>query len=202
MPDPHDLAKTYYNAARAEIVQRLALREQVLLAGVTTYGVIAGLALKNTAPDGDLLALLPLLSFGFTFVFFRHQWVMSAIADYIHEGLSPYLGIGKAEGPQEPPVPMHWDACNKDSREPRLRLGRILVVELTVAWLLLWCPGVAGLILFLVFKGAFQAHQPSSFWIEVGALSIFLAAGLAEFAKRAVHLARRWRYWSSIEGET
>ena len=32
MPDAHELAKVYYAAARAEVVTRLAMREQVLLA--------------------------------------------------------------------------------------------------------------------------------------------------------------------------
>jgi hypothetical protein len=38
MLDAHDLAKNYYIAAREEILQRLNLREQVLLACVTAFG--------------------------------------------------------------------------------------------------------------------------------------------------------------------
>jgi hypothetical protein len=48
MPDSlNESAIAFYNAARAEIVQRLSLREQVLLAYLATWGVIAGLAFRR-----------------------------------------------------------------------------------------------------------------------------------------------------------
>jgi len=44
----HTLAIQFYNAARAEIVQRLAMREQGLYAFVAAVGIIIGVALKDS----------------------------------------------------------------------------------------------------------------------------------------------------------
>lgn len=49
------LAISYYNAARAEILQRLALREQVLLAYLAVVGVLAGLLAHSPAPKDSAL---------------------------------------------------------------------------------------------------------------------------------------------------
>lgn len=96
MPDSHDLSKTYFAAARAEVLQRMAVREQVLLAGVTAFGVISGLALSNNERR-DLLGMCPFLSFAFAVLFFRLHFLMAHLAQYIHSELDPYLDFSDAK---------------------------------------------------------------------------------------------------------
>jgi hypothetical protein len=141
MPDPHDLAKSYYSAARAEVIQRLAMREQVLLAGVTAFGVIGGLALSSGEKQ-YLFALCPFLSFAFTVLLFRHHFLMIDLGRYIRSELNPLLGITGTTRFS----PIHWDNWlrNKDSSK-RLRI--ILAMELAGAWLLLWLPGLIGAVI-------------------------------------------------------
>jgi hypothetical protein len=108
MLDANDLAKTYFVAARDEIIERLELREQVLLAGVTAFGVIGGLVVSGKVPG--LLTLFPLLSLAFTLVFFRHHFLITDLANYIDAELGPPLGLPKVESPDSEKMPLHWDA--------------------------------------------------------------------------------------------
>jgi hypothetical protein len=179
MPDPYDLAKTYYNAARAEIVQRLVLREQVLLAGVTAFGVIGGLALNGKAIS--LLGLFPALSALFTVLLFRHHWLINGLAHHINFELSQFLGIEEVKGSNAPKMPIHWDAVNRSS-PGKLRL--ILFVESITAMFLLLGPGVwewvsvigivswtvfwrdAGLLLFALSLFLFDLHRLIFRWTQ------------------------------------
>jgi hypothetical protein len=142
MPQGHDLAKIYYSAARAEVLQRLAMREQVLLAGVTAFGVIGGLALANGRQH--LLSLFPVLSLAFAVLHFRHHFLMAHLGQYIRSELDPSLGFPDVEevGVQ---LPAHWDNWLRNE-EGSSRIQYILLMELLGSWLLLWLPGLIGLL--------------------------------------------------------
>ena len=80
-PSNTQLVMAFYSAARAEIVQRLSLREQTFLAWITTTGVVLGFALRNNQ-DVNLTALkiIPLLSLPFVFVIYRHHKIIHHIS--------------------------------------------------------------------------------------------------------------------------
>ena len=196
MPDPHEAAKVYFSAARAEILQRLALREQVLLAGVATFGVVGGVALTANAPF--LLHIFPLLSIAFTLVLFRHHWLITDLSNYVNFELSPSLGIEKKGTlPEADPMPLHWDAWLQSSsgrhfQAPKRTLRNILSFELSVSWLLLWGPGLAGLILFLVRR--YQATGTINWcdpflWVD----AVLLALAIVPFVQQAWQLTFKWR---------
>jgi len=142
MPNGHDLAKIYYSAARAEVLQRLAMREQVLLAGVTAFGVIGGLALANGRQY--LLSLFPVLSLAFAVLHFRHHFLMGHLGQYIRSELDPALGFTDVEE-GSPQLPAHWDNWLRNE-EGSSHIRYILVMELLGSWLLLWLPGLIGLL--------------------------------------------------------
>lgn len=188
MPDAHELAKIYYSAARAEILQRLALREQVLLAGVTTFGVLGGLALSNHMEN--LLCRFPLLSLAFTIVLFRHHWLIADLGKYITDELDPSLGLEQVGGPAEAHMPLHWNAWLRLGRgrfgqTSRTKLRTILAGELGGIWLLLWGPGLAGLV--LSFNKLYQVHRPVV-WIDI-ALLLF---AIVPFVPQAIRLVFKW----------
>ena len=76
---------------------RMAVREQVLLAGVTAFGVISGLALSNNERR-DLLGMCPFLSFAFAVLFFRLHFLMAHPGPiYPLSELDPYLDFSDAK---------------------------------------------------------------------------------------------------------
>ena len=83
----------FYNAARAEVVQRLTLREQVLLASLATSAAIATFAFRSSPSsfDPDLLLLIPVLSGLFVVAFFRHDWVIRRLGTYLEKDLRETL---------------------------------------------------------------------------------------------------------------
>jgi len=91
------VALQYYNAARAEILQRLALREQVLLAFLTAIGVMASLighASEPAGPQGLLRLVLygvPWLSLAFTMAIRRHNFIIRQLGKYVHDELGAVL---------------------------------------------------------------------------------------------------------------
>jgi len=170
--DAHDLAKVYYNAARAEILQRLALREQVLLAGVTTFGVVAGLAANNPAHSQQMIAFFPLLSLLFTAALFRHHLLIADLGNYINVELGPDLGIDSKPQPgaPAPAMPLHWDAWlshphGRNSPPPKRNLRTILFFEFFSSLALLWGPGLAATIWRAFSLGA-AFHCDLIFWIN------------------------------------
>ena len=187
MPDPHDLAKTYYNAARAEVLQRISLREQVLLAGVTAFGVIAGLAVSGKSPA--LLNIGPVVSLAFTVLFFRHHILMHDLGRYIKEHLSQSLAVSATPADGEAPMPLHWDAWlatpgrgRRASRTAKLRV--ILLFELFGAWLLLWAPGLGALLALILSRHI----NTELIWFDGACLLLSILPYLSE----ATGLLSRW----------
>ncbi|HXR37889.1 MAG TPA: hypothetical protein VN776_02290 [Terracidiphilus sp.] len=195
MADAHELAKVYYAAARAEVLQRLALREQVLLAGVTAFGVTSGLALSNRMQNVNLFSLFPLLSFAFTAVLFRHEYVMHNLGTYIAVELDPSLGIKEEKGTGESAMPVHYDAWLSLPHQgqippPGRKHKAVAAVDLFGAWLLLWGPGLGGFIL------VFHQARPVIVWTD----SVLLSLAIAPYLRGTYYALSRWRLTRSEKG--
>ncbi len=161
----------FYNAARAEIVQRLALREQVVLAPLTASGVIAGIGFRSgtgAGYDPNVLLLVPLLTIAFTIAFARHNWIIRHIGEYIATELRPFF---QAQGPGLP----DWD----DSQVLRREKKGFLVKELLAFTVLLCVPAL--LVLSICF---WRVHSASVsyrwlYWVSLtgtcGSLFFFVA---------------------------
>jgi hypothetical protein len=108
-PTNAELTLAFYAAARAETVQRLALREQTFLAWIGTASVVLGLALGNPTnmPPAITLLLLeviPILSLFFGVVIHRHHRIIEHIANsYINGELARFLRQPEKQAPR------HWD---------------------------------------------------------------------------------------------
>jgi hypothetical protein len=175
MPDSQDFAITYYNAARAEILQRLGLREQVLLAGIAAFGLVAGAAFANGSWRG-LIGLLPPLSFGFTVMFFRHHYVITELSHYLNNELQDPLHVRKSSAP----MPFHWDEWlaygrGKSRTLPRHRLLVILSFELFGGCLLLWIPALMAFIYGVVSHEVGTAYLWLDFFILIVTLLPYAA---------------------------
>ncbi len=188
MAEALELAKAYYAAARAEVVQRVALREQVLLAGVTAFGVLTGLSLGNATAKPELLPLFPALSFAFTLLFFRHQYIMGTMGRYIIGEIGPSLKPPHAAGATKEKWPVHWDEWilvgqGPHSKAPKRRLRVILSTEMFGACLLLWGPGLGAYCL------EFGHASRAILWTD-GAL---LAIAILPYLQVVTYILFRWR---------
>jgi len=172
-PNDTELAVAFYNAVRSEAVQRIALREQTLLAWVTVLGVIGGLYFKQGGGDPRLLILVPILSLPFSVLVYRHQYINGRIGDYIETELNQYLRQSTESAPR------HWDS----SKCLRRMLPFFLRVEDMVTTTLL-----AALPIGVLLLGARAVSQMNSIWIVVGWLCAIASAVLALFFIRVNEL--------------
>lgn len=101
----------FYEAARAEMVQRLAIRDQLLIAYIATIGGYFAFVMRyvETAPAYEFIAreslasaALPVICFAFSFVILQHHTVISQMATHIREDLYPARAG----------IPRHWDNSN------------------------------------------------------------------------------------------
>jgi len=161
-PDDAQLTLAFYNSARAEIVQRLTLRETTLLAWVTTVGVILGLAAK----EPELFKVVPLLCLPFAWVVHRHDRIISYISHYRFEQLDPKLRQN------DPLAPMHWDRwARRQPKIRRFRLGEVLAIKMIQVPVSFWC---------LIHLNA-TLHQPIDFWMVLGGILTLIVAGIGVY---------------------
>lgn len=186
MLDAHDLAKVHFSAARAEVIARLGMREQVLLAAVATFGVTAGVTVALSPHRFELLSVFPVLSAAFSFLMFRHNWTMHALSDYLNIALEPFLGL--EEGCAEVLVPLHWDAALHRRAKYGYRLKYVRVVELASAWVLLWVPGAVAW--YLATRQHLAGKTATGFIV---ADAVCLLVALVPFAHETYRLLRRWQ---------
>lgn len=93
-----------YESARDELIQRLGLRDQALIAYIATAGAYFGLIVApsqsgNSAPglasEAALVLVLPILSLVFTYVILQHHVMIGKIGQFTREIMAPDT--------------MHWD---------------------------------------------------------------------------------------------
>jgi len=137
-PDSTALAIAFYTAARAEVVQRIVLRDTTMLAWITTSGVLLGLAVKDSSENSEMrlriAEFLPALSFAFGLAVYRHTYIMELISQYFSSHLNVFLHQDKGIEL----IPRHWD--NSFSLRTRIRI--YLSMELFAYFLLMTSPAI------------------------------------------------------------
>jgi hypothetical protein len=100
-----ELAICFYNAARAEILQRLNMREATFLGWATTAALLFTWlgGIKKASLRIDLLELMPFLALAFGLALYRHSFIIRKFGEHIRNDLNPHLGQ------KDPAVPPHWD---------------------------------------------------------------------------------------------
>jgi hypothetical protein len=87
------VALAEFNALRALIASRFQIQSAALFGALTAIGVIAGLAIKNSA-DHELVLLIPLLSSGASVLYTEQSRRIGITGAYIRLCLWPYLAAG------------------------------------------------------------------------------------------------------------
>ena len=112
-PEQRTMALEFYRAARAEIVQRLATREQILLAALAFSGVIAGVVVKGDVKSSQLSLLIPYFVAPFTLAHLRHTRIIEMLDDYLRFEISPVLGV-----PSKEPTKEDWNKLWRYDKSP------------------------------------------------------------------------------------
>lgn len=90
---PNDQKIQFYSAARAEVTQRIALRDQTLIAYIVSAGTYLGLVApeqtsatltsQNILRESGLAAVAPVISLVFTYVILQHHVVIGTLGEYL-----------------------------------------------------------------------------------------------------------------------
>jgi hypothetical protein len=94
-------AETYYQSLRAELVERVKLRDQILITYLGAIAALIGFALGPSAQLNAqhsaisllsaLLVLVPVLSLGAASMICHHQEIMSVFTEYIANELNQWM---------------------------------------------------------------------------------------------------------------
>ena len=85
-----DTARAYYNSARAELIERIRLRDQIFVFYLAGVGAVFGVGLGATSKT-DMLMLAPFLGLGAAILISQHFAVIGALASYCVLELGPFL---------------------------------------------------------------------------------------------------------------
>lgn len=172
--DDGDTARAFYDSARAEIIERIGHRDNVLILYLGAIGAIYSVYLGTDA-SLDLLLAIPFLAVGAAVIVSQHHAVIGQIGNYLSTELHPYfMSLDGDTCPPQWDTSKSCDSYHKKALNQRF-CGHILLVVV---------PAVPG----LLFTRAHALHPLSPvgvlWWI--GAVFIVLAAWVIT----AVHI---WR---------
>ena len=85
-----ETARTNYDSARQEILERLQLRDNVLLIYLGAIGTIFGIAL-GTSVNAEILLIIPFLALGASVIVSQHNAQIGIIIYFIVYDLEPFF---------------------------------------------------------------------------------------------------------------
>lgn len=164
----------YYEAARAELLQRLEQRDNVV---VLYVGAIGAIVSAGSDSFYFLGVVLPLVALGAAFIYTQHDRVMDFLSQYC-EQLAPWIDkVWAGSSSESMPAPPSLDQeIWKKRRPPWVRLAaRLLDRQLRLQLFLFVGPGLIGIV------SAFTLTVTPSWadlWAGGGSLLIALTAAL------------------------
>jgi hypothetical protein len=163
-PSNADLAMAFYDAARAEIVERLNMRETTFLAWITVVGAILSFAATKSSSnlfEPRLLLLIPALSLPFSLAIYRHTLIVRYFGEYLAVERCGHLRQGKTpeeRGKQD--APRHWDISNTLQK----RVVTFLRVE-GAAYTFFLAGAPAFCLAYVHYASRLQWSDPWFFWV-------------------------------------
>jgi hypothetical protein len=82
-PERTQIAVEYYKALRAETIERLKMRDAILLGYLTAITALIGYGLNNEKFGPSLVLLVPFLALGAAITIAQHQDQIAAFSEYI-----------------------------------------------------------------------------------------------------------------------
>ncbi|OOQ70122.1 hypothetical protein C1S86_11165 [Vibrio parahaemolyticus] len=81
--DSREMALKFYDAARTELVERIRLRETILLFYITVIATLLGVA-YNKANHHGVLLIIPYISFSIGYLLQHHNTLIGTLGRYCH----------------------------------------------------------------------------------------------------------------------
>jgi len=178
-----DTARNNYSAVRAEIVQRMQLRDYVLLVFLGFTGAIFSVAFGSSNRIAVLLAL-PYLSLGAAILVSQHNMMAAILGEFLSRELQTALAEEKAP---------HWDnsstfhAFAKTAADFRF-IGHILII---------FVPCIVAL--GVNWRAAFYASFPDNPMWWFGALCLLMAGFVIWYShnkRMQLYINRPWQQQS------
>jgi len=136
------LLVAYYNAVRAEILQRQMIRESTLTLFLGASATLVGFALTGNTERSWLLFFVPLLGLGASSVYLQHTTATRALWLYLTTEFQDE--VRRVTAPEPPP--MQWDMS-----KARVGLAAAAAMRALASGTLIVVPGMLTAILGLLF---------------------------------------------------
>jgi hypothetical protein len=94
-----DSARTFYESARQELIQRIQLRDNVLLVYLGAIGTIFSVSLGTTVKP-EILLVIPYLALGASVIVSQHNAVIGSLGIFLVFEIGPFLQKLKEGAPQ------------------------------------------------------------------------------------------------------
>lgn len=176
-----ETARNSYESARTELIQRLQLRDNVLLAFLGAIGAIFGLAF-GTSANPEILLIVPYLALGATVLVVQHNNVIGMIGQFLTNEITPLLKEIDEYAPQ-------WDNSPTSIRY----LAKSIWFRTLGHFLLIIIPELAAL---LLNRNHFCFSSPKSFLWWAGLAFTMISV----FILSSSHRLRKNLY-RNLEGE-
>jgi hypothetical protein len=85
-----DTAREHYTSARTELIQRIHLRDNVLLVYLGAVGTVFGLAF-GTSIRSEVLLVVPFFSLGASVILSQHNIAIGSIGAFLVHEIEPFL---------------------------------------------------------------------------------------------------------------
>jgi len=170
-----DTARASYEASRNEILERIRLRDNALLAFLGATGVVFGVA-SSIPPRSEFFLILPYLSLAAALIVTQHDRTIGCICAFITQELDPFLREQSEHAPT-------WEACNL----LRSYSSTAMALRLVSHGILILGPPVFAMILAWPVTATSRLLQ-FVWWCAV------IVIGISVFFVVSTHLERRKLY--------
>lgn len=138
-----DTAREHYTSTRTEMIQRIQLRDNVLLVYLGAIATLLGLAF-GASINTEVLLVIPVLSLGAAVILSQHNIAIGSLGAFLVHELEPFL---KELGEYAPQWDNSYAFHEYSSRGVSLRtIGHFLLINVpAVAGLVItWRPGICS----------------------------------------------------------
>lgn len=158
-----ETARQYHAAARSEIIQRIQLRDNVLLVFLGAAGALFGIALGSDVKP-EILLVVPYLTFGATLIISQHHEVIGSLGLYLRKELHPIFEEAGDTAPD-------WDSSDalRDCHSQAMWMRTLAHIILLIA------PPVGSLAINWRHRGFSEPPQALAWWFGVFFAGLSLA---------------------------
>ncbi len=135
--DPsYETARTHYLSARTELVERIKLREHILLFYIGAVGTALGLAFGKVGIGVEILLALPIVSFSVAILVAQHNSFIGYLGQFCAEELEDFYTKNNIHVPQ-------WDNSNSNKEFDEIAILMRMIGHCAIILI----PAIASLIL-------------------------------------------------------